>query len=277
MTMALGSNKAKIAKRVIEVLEFFDQTKPNATVMDIVRRYDRPQSSTSELLASLVEMGLLYKDPRSRSYSPTPRLAALGTSAQPNIIRDSRLFSFMDRLAASTRHGVALFGMVGTHAQIFRWSAGPEAKALDIQSGASETLSATTAGLLLLSTLGSKQAGRMLWRLNAEAPAEQKFNPSEVGAQINAWRVRGHASGVAGFVPSARVTAMMLPRPNTERPLALGLVYPESAAIDTDALLSMMKRGIAQCASPEDATPMSQTFAPIHALGPRDMSVAAGR
>ena len=61
------SNKAKIAKRVIEVLEFFDVEHPQATVMDIVRRYNRPQSSTSELLSSLVGLGLLYKDAYSRS------------------------------------------------------------------------------------------------------------------------------------------------------------------------------------------------------------------
>ena len=78
MAMALDSNKTKIARRVIEVFEFFASEQRRATVMDIVRRYDRPQSSTSELLGALVEMGLLYKDPQSRSYAPTPRLAAYG-------------------------------------------------------------------------------------------------------------------------------------------------------------------------------------------------------
>ena len=47
--MAVGaeSNKAKIARRVVEVLDYFDDEHPQATVMDIVRRYNRPQSSTS--------------------------------------------------------------------------------------------------------------------------------------------------------------------------------------------------------------------------------------
>ena len=76
--MLQGSNKARIARRVIEVLEFFDDRHGEATVMDIVRRYDRPQSSTSELLSSLVELGILYKDPQNRSYRPTPRAAMLG-------------------------------------------------------------------------------------------------------------------------------------------------------------------------------------------------------
>ena len=80
--LAHTSNKAKIARRVVEVLQFFDEAHPQATVMDIVRRYVRPQSRTSELLSSLVELGILYKDGQSRSYRPTPRAAMLGGSTQ---------------------------------------------------------------------------------------------------------------------------------------------------------------------------------------------------
>ena len=108
----IESNKAKIAKRVIEVLEFFDEDHPQATVMDIVRRFDRPQSSTSELLSSLVDLGLLHKDPCSRSYSPTPRAAMLGAAVQPKLVRDGVLTGLIDRLSAQTGLGVAVFGMV---------------------------------------------------------------------------------------------------------------------------------------------------------------------
>jgi DNA-binding IclR family transcriptional regulator len=252
MATVLESNKTKIAKRVIEVFEFFDESNAKATVMDIVRRYGRPQSSTSELLASLVEMGLLYKDARSRSYSPTPRLATLGSSAQPSIIRDGRLFAFMDRLSFQTRCSVALFGMVGTHVQIFRWSAGADPLTNDLGCGASEQLSSSTAGLLLLSTLGADQAGRMLWRLNAEAASAHKFNPNEYGERVAAFRRQGHATGHSGFIAGAQVTATLLPRGADERPLALGLIYANNAAIDSDALVSTLTRGVAQCAAPED-------------------------
>ena len=117
----IESNKAKIARRVVEVLEFFDDDHPQATVMDIVRRYNRPQSSTSELLSSLVGLGMLYKDPYSRSYTPTPRAALLGCSVQSGIVRDGRLPGLMDRLSAQTGLGVAVFGMVGLSVQIFTW------------------------------------------------------------------------------------------------------------------------------------------------------------
>jgi DNA-binding IclR family transcriptional regulator len=248
MATVLEPNKAKIAKRVIEVFEFFNETNQKATVMDIVRRYGRPQSSTSELLATLVEMGLLYKDSRSRYYSPTPRLAALGISAQPDIIRNGHLFAFMDRLAQTTRHSVALFGMVGTSVQIFRLSSGPEPVLREIAYGACEQLAASAAGLLLLSTLPPEQSNRILWRLNAEAPAEEKFNPAETRDHVAGLRRQGYAMGDAGFCPGLQMVTTLLPRTGAERPLALGLMYPAHAAsIDAEALVATMNRGIAQC------------------------------
>ena len=92
------SNKDKNARRVIEVLDFFDDSHREATVMDIVRRYQRPQSSTSELLSSLVELGLLEKDSQARTYRLTPRAAMIGTGSQSGVVRDGRLVRLVDRL-----------------------------------------------------------------------------------------------------------------------------------------------------------------------------------
>lgn len=261
MATVLASNKTKIAKRVIEVFEYFDKYHQRATVMDIVRKYGRPQSSTSELLTSLAEMGLLYKDPRSRSYSPTPRLASFGAAAQSQLIRDGRLFLYMDRLAFSSRCGVALFGMVGTHVQIFRWSPGGASSATEFGCGASEQLANSAAGLLLLSTLTSEQASRVLWRLSAEAPASAKFNPSEVGERVSLFRRQGHATGPAGFAPAVQVTATLLPRSGAERPLALGVTYPAESIVDANALLATLTRGIAQCAAEDEADVTPPAFA----------------
>lgn len=265
MATALEPNKTKIAKRVIEIFEYFSENSQKATVMDIVRRYGRPQSSTSELLASLVEMGLLYKDSRSRSYSPTPRVAALGSSAQPEIIRDGGLFTLMDRLADMTGDSVALFGMVGTHVQIFRMSQGTDPTTRGIGYGASELLSASTAGLLLLSTLAPDQVGRILWRLNAEAPAEQKFNATEIREQVAMHRRKGHAVGRAGFLPGVQVAATLLPR-CMHRPLALGVIYSSATVVDAEGLIAMMNRGIAQCAVRRENE--------IHAAAPENYKIA---
>jgi DNA-binding IclR family transcriptional regulator len=263
MATILESNKTKIARRVIEIFEFFDNWDGQATVMDIVRCYGRPQSSTSELLASLVEMGLLYKDQRSRTYRPTPRLATLGSSAQPEIVRDGRLFSFMDRLARSSRYSVALFGQIGTHVQIFRLSEGQRATgaALGVCSGSSERLSASTAGQLLLSTMPNDEAGKILRRLNAEATESEKFNYSAMLDRVALWQRQGHATGEAGFAPDMRLTAVLLPAGARDRALAAGVIYPAAATIDADSLVATLRNGIEQCSA--ELGPQS---APVPAL-----------
>lgn len=253
MAAALESNKTKIARRVIEVFEFFAVENRRATVMDIVRRYGRPQSSTSELLGALVEMGLLYKDPHSRSYAPTPRLAALGFASQPEPIGSGRIFAYMDRLAQSSRRGVGLFGIVGTHVQIFRWANGPDLPDKELCCGASALLSSSAVGLLLLSALEPGQAGRLLWRLNAECDEGRRFDLAEANRQVARHAQSGQADGLSGFGRDRRVAAVLLPEKVGERRLALGAVYRSDAAVDPDALLATLRLGVRDCLS--DARP----------------------
>ncbi len=244
--------KAKNARRVIEVFEFLDRNGGKATVTDIARSFGRPQSSTSELLASLVDMGLLYRDPHTRAFFTTPRLAALGTSAQPPLIRDGRLFDLMDRLARSSGCGIALFGMVGMRVQIFRWSDDGQDWARTIGCGSSELLSSSTAGLLMLSTYGPVQANRILWRLNAEAPAELKFNHGEIRERIEQYRRQRHAIGEAGFANDCRVVTTLLPCELNAPPLALGAVFPATMPVDEDRLLRKLSERACDRAGRDD-------------------------
>lgn len=255
------SNKAKIAKRVIEVLEFFDDEHPQATVMDIVRRFDRPQSSTSELLSSLVDLGLLYKDPCSRSYSPTPRAAMLGCATQPSMVRDGRLTGLIDRLSAQTGLGIAVFGMVGLKAQIYTWRPGTRAVRTSgpagFTGGQQEHLSDSAAGWLLLSTVAQPRRDGMIRRLNAEAAPERKFAFAEMAAHAQQCRELGYASGVAGFGSIADVTAVLLPGLPENQPLAIGFVYEPSDHIDPSTLLRSLTDAVARCVDEQNPAPAS--------------------
>lgn len=241
------SSKAKIAKRVVEILEFLADGNAGLTVMGIVNRYGRPQSSTSELLGALKEMGLLYRDTNSRRYYPSPRLAALGTAGQPELIANGKLFAFMDRLAQSSRQSVALFGMLGTQLQVYRWSSGFDANAIHLTCGSMCPLASSAAGLLLLSTLGDDQSSKVLWRLNAETDPLQKFNLTEVRTHVARLGQLGFATGDAGLVKCASVSAVLLPQEATVQPLALGVIYNPDASINPDALIETLKFGIGQC------------------------------
>lgn len=258
MTVTLEAGKAKLAKRVIEVLEFLGVRDEPVTVMDIARHYGRPQSSTSELLSSLVSMGLLYKDPATRAFSPTPRLATLGAGAQPDFIRNGRLFNYMDSLARTTRKTVGLLGVVGTHVQVFRWLPGARRTMRQVGSGSAELLSNSAAGLLLISTYAQPQARGILWRLNAEAPDEAKFNFAETLARVETCRRQGHVIGNSGFIPGAQMSAVLLPRQTGERPLALAIVGAPEGVREADALIETMRHGLQQALSgePDGSAPM---------------------
>lgn len=255
-----SSNKAKIARRVVEVLEYFDDTHQEATVMDIVRRYGRPQSSTSELLSSLVELGLLSKDPFSRSYRLTPRAALLGTAGQPAMIREGHVVKLIDRLSAQTGLAVALFGMVGLKTQIVTWRAGSRASTAatrGLHGGLQEPLSDSAGGWLLLSTIAQPRCDGVVRRLNAEAAEDRKFSLAEMSARLQSCRTSGNVRGPAGFGSSAQTVAVILPCEISEHPLAIGLVYGPEDRVNPDSLMDCINDAIRQIIAKDDAAPAS--------------------
>ena len=245
-----SSNKAKIARRVVEVLEYFDDNHREATVMDIVRRYNRPQSSTSELLSSLVELGLLYKDPYSRSYSLAPRAALLGVASQNGMVRDGALVRLVDRLVAQTGLAVAVFGMVGLNTQIVSWRAGSRATAASTRGlfgGLQEPLQGSAAGWLLLSTIPQPRAEGVVRRLNAEAPEDRKFASPVLIQRLQHCRENGYAAGPAGFDTTAETVCVLLPDHGDGHRLAVGFVYGPEARVQPEALLEPLREAVRHC------------------------------
>ncbi len=247
-----SSNKAKIARRVVEVLEYFDDAHREATVMDIVRRYNRPQSSTSELLSSLVELGLLYKDPYSRTYSLTARAALLGSTGQPEPIRDGRLVRLIDRLLAQTGLSVGLFARVGLKTQLLMIRNGPRSSSAiadELFAGMQAPLTESAAGLLLLSSVARPRCEGMVRRLNAEAADGAKFAQGEMMARIDSYRDRGHARGELGFGISAGMAAALIPDQAEAHQLAVGIVHGSEDTVNAGALLDALIEATTQCAA----------------------------
>jgi DNA-binding IclR family transcriptional regulator len=260
MSVAQSNNKAKIAKRVVEIFEFIDEENREVTVMDIVRRYDWPQSSTSELLASLVDLGLLYKNPFSRTYTLSQRAAMLGSGFQPAIIRDGRLTHIIDRLVMQTGLNIATFGIVGVRSQIFSWrggTAGQMSGSLPLYGGVQEQLTDSAAGWLLLSTVAQPRRDGMIRRLLADHHDEGKPTFAEMAARITACREQGYVSGGVGCGSAARVTALLLPGQPEGRPLALGFVYDPSTPVEEERLLRCLREAIEYRLELENTPPVS--------------------
>lgn len=260
------SNKAKIARRVVEVLEYFDDINREATVMDLVRCLNRPQSSTSELVHALVEMGLLYKAPGSRAYSLSPRAALLGTSGQPRLLRDGHLVGLMDHLLAQTGLAVALLGIVGLDAQVLAWRPGlreREEFARPPCSGSKEPLLRAAAGLLMLSALDPTRCEGLVRRMNAEAAEGAKFRQGEVMASIEDCRHRGYSHGLAGFGTGLRALSCLLPQQPMGQPMAVCLAYGEAEDVDPGRLLKVLNDAIGMFVPERHANAIVGRFANV--------------
>lgn len=256
MTFVVEPRRAKSAVRVIEIFEFFAAGHERATVMDIVRQFRRPQSSTSELLMALVEMGLLYRHIETRSYSPTPRLAELGRIGQPDFIRDGQVYKYMNRLAQTTRCEVGLFGIVGTRVQMFHKIDGPDEALMEHETGSSALLSASAVGRLLLSTLPVAHSNGLLWRLQAEALENDRFDLKKVTEEVALMSEKGCVTGTFGFSKRTQVTAAIIPDLRSRHRLAVGVIYPDTARIDATALASTLKHGLTHLGDVDKAGPV---------------------
>jgi DNA-binding IclR family transcriptional regulator len=261
MPVGTESNKAKIARRVVEVLDYFDDQHPHATVMDIVRRYNRPQSSTSELLSSLVELGLLYKDAPSRSYAPTPRAALMGAASQPSIFRNGILTGIIDRLVAQTGLSAAIYGMVGLNAQIFSFKAGTRGvrttNPRGFSCGLQDQLCNSGPGWLLLSTIMQPRRDGVIRRLNAEAAENKKFSTVEMGLRIENCINTGTTQGPAGFGAIADSCTILLPGQPENQRIAIGFIYDAEDQVDPAMLVECLRDIVNRAVYPPEADNIS--------------------
>lgn len=245
------TKKAQTARRIVEILEYFDTQNRHAKVMEIARHFNIPQSSTSELLSALVELGILYKNPQSRTFAPTPRAAMLGSSCQPSLVRDGRLVCVATHLAAETGLGTAILGKIGVNVQVFRWIPGsqplPGLGSNTLSSGGQTPLSHSAAGWLMLSTLPIRRSDAILRRLRSEAADRAPFDLNALSQTVFDSGRQGYAIGPAGFGLNLNMCAVLLPSEAADHAMAIAFVYDERLEPDCPALVLRLQQSVEAC------------------------------
>lgn len=213
--------KIKSADRVLEILELFTPLRQSVTVMEVARALNMPQSSTSELLGSLVRRGYLYRDRTMRAFRPSARIALLGAWVHPTLFRHGHLPSMMDELADATGEIVALCSMPGVrlkHIHVVGEGAIPS----ELASGAERHLLHSPFGSTLISMTGNDELRRIVHRLNAESPEHQHVRFADLAAEIDQLRKRGYAAGPVADGWSG--IAVLLPQEMGEERLSIGII-----------------------------------------------------
>ena len=252
MGRAVDPKKIKSAQRVLEVIEFFNENRQEATVMDIARAMGYPQSSTSELLGCLVALGYLHRDRYARTYRPSARVAVLGAWVQPSLFRYGRLLPMMDELAAEAGAAVVLATKVGLNVQYIHAVAADDAP--QWQAGASGRLLHSAAGKALLSTADSDLVRKLVHRLNAEAEPEYRVFGDALLQDLREVRAQGYAASFDE--PGGAMIAVLLPQASRQEQLVLAIGGPPAVLADRkDDCLRMLRGAVARHLGPVAVSP----------------------
>ncbi len=189
-----ASRTIKSAHRVLEILEYFDQDRRVATVMEMSRTLNYPQSSTSELLRCLTRLGYLHYNRIRRTYSPTARVALLGAWVKPSLFRGGPVLSAIDEIAKLTGETVLLSTSSNYVLQHLHVIHGNNADALDAHAGDQLSILHSTQGRLLLSSYRNEGIRSAVHRLNAEeADLSRHVRVAELLSEFAVLREKGWA------------------------------------------------------------------------------------
>lgn len=259
MVSVVREKKIKSADRVLEIFEMFSEQRQSVTVMDVARSLDVPQSSTSELLGSLVRSGYLYRDRAARTFRPTARVALLGAWVQPNLFRNGRLLPMMDNLHETTGESVILASMVGVkikHVHVVG-SGLPES----IGTSSEHHMLHSPFGVALMSVMYRDNVRKLVHRLNAESEPDLHMRYADIEPRLDRASKQGYVAGELGEGMSA--LAVLLSQRLGEEQLVIGIAgATDVISARCDQLVQGLRGAIAHYLSPRSRPDLRQAERP---------------
>ena len=214
----------KSAARVLEIFEFFNERKGPLSLKEITDRLGYPQSSTTVLLKSLIVLGYVNYDRKSRTYLPSLKLASLGAWIADHVVPRGPILELMQELRRETGETIALAVQNDIYVQYLRVIDSDHLIRFNIPEGSMRLLTHSSLGLLFLSLLPNATAEKMIRHINvAESDPKQRQSIPELLKSIEQIRRVGYC-----FIPNmpmegAGTVSMLLPWDMFGRPLAVGV------------------------------------------------------
>lgn len=243
----------KSASRVLQIFDFFDEVRREAKVHEIAERLNFPQSSTSVLLKSLVELGFLDQDPITRAFLPTPRIALLGSWEDGGPMRNGSVIRMMGELSSRTGEAIVLANRNGPYAQDVRVVQGRGPDALPLPQGLRRLAVRSGAGLALLMDEPDELIQALCRRANAEAGVGQIVDCRRVQTDIGQARRSGYFFSRGLVTPGVGSIAMPLPKglDARDRPFAIAVAGRIQDLEPREAeLVAILRETVARYLSP---------------------------
>ncbi len=214
----------KSAARVIEVFEYFDRIRRAASVTEVARALGYPQSSTSVLLRSLVELGYLEQDEARRNYLPTPRVTLLGSWIEPLLAPGGEIVRMMDELGEQTGETIILGVPSGEVVRYIHVVQATQAMRLHVGNGTIRPMAISGMGRLFMSGMDENRVRQIVQRYNAELAAGQTpLYLAAVRRDLAAIRVEGYVPSFDRVTQGAGGISVLLPVVPHGMPMAVAI------------------------------------------------------
>ena len=141
----------KTARRLFEVLEFFDAVQKPLSLKEIADRFSYPVSSAAALLKSMVVLGYLDYDRYSRTYMPTMRIVQLGAWVQGALFGEGSIVSLVKFLSKETEETVNIATQSDLYMQYIHVVPSIHAIQFNVRPGTLRPLAQSGLGMMLLS------------------------------------------------------------------------------------------------------------------------------
>ena len=159
----------KSSLRTLALFELFSLEQTPLTIKEISDGLGMPQSSTSMLVKSLVELGYLERNHHSRSYYPTLRILLLGTWMRRQHRRAGQLPLLLGETSKKTGFSTVLAMRNGIYSQYLLGHSGREPSRFIVESGQMYPLACSSTGWCLLSYESRANIGKIVRRTISEA------------------------------------------------------------------------------------------------------------
>jgi len=228
----------KQAAQLLDLLEYFADTRQPATLSQIAEHFAWPRSSTFNLLATLSERGYLY-EPRPRGgYYPTSLLddvAAKVVAGQPTPLASHGL---LEELAAASGETAVLAAQSGMNVVFLDAVESPHAVRYTAPKGKLVPLVASATGRALLSQRSATERAALLRKAEFTAFTPQSLMSAEaIEAEIQRSLARGWFEGRQEY--SQGLSAVAFPLAMLGRSYAILIAGPQQRI---DAVLEVIAR-----------------------------------
>jgi len=219
---AMNSSPVKSAARVLQIFELFADIQRPAALKEITERLAYPQSSTTVLLKSLVQLGYLHYEREARRYFPTDKIRALAGWLESRL--DDRIIGMLQQIAGDTGETILLASRNDQFVQYIKVIDSSHEIRFHIVEGTQLPLTQTSLGWMFLSEMPLRSAERLCKQINARIPdAAQRTDLHDLPERLQDIRDRGYC-----YLPNVPLRAggcisMMLPLKHGAEPLAIGV------------------------------------------------------